>query len=424
MIPDVSMLIERANLLLEQGRIREAEGEIRKVLEQEPRNDHALSVLARCFLNSSRIEEGIEAMHQAIAVNPMNSFHFYLLGFGYFKKGDTAKAVSYLEKALSLYPYEAEYFGLLAYMLLGQRKHAEALEKADEGLALEPDNNTCLNARSTALNKMGRIDDAIQTMQEALSHNPDSDYTHVAVGWNHVEKGRHKEATKHFLEALRLNPGHDAAKAGLKEALKSRIPPYRWLLQYSFWLHNKGRRLQTFMPIILYVAFRVLTGMLNQNESTSGLSWIVLAVYILFVVTSWTINSIANFFLLFHPLGKHALTSTEKWSALSSVLAIVSGITMMCVAHFSNWASETAYDKSLFLAGMVALSLALPFSMLHFPMRFRNYNWREWFTIALAFFGTTTLLLYAVAPEAAMQLLVVYGIAFIIYNWTGLIQSR
>jgi Tfp pilus assembly protein PilF len=71
-------------------------------------------------------------------------------------------------------------------------------------------------------------------MQTALSQDPDNEMTHATFGWNLLEKGRHKEATKHFLEALRIEPDYSSARSGLKEALKSKVPPYRWLLQYSF----------------------------------------------------------------------------------------------------------------------------------------------------------------------------------------------
>ena len=57
---DATVLLERANLLLEQGRYGDAEKHIKQVLEQEPQNDYALSVLARCYLNSGEHDKGIE----------------------------------------------------------------------------------------------------------------------------------------------------------------------------------------------------------------------------------------------------------------------------------------------------------------------------------------------------------------------------
>ena len=51
---DVTPLLERANLLLEQGRHKDAEKQVMQALQQEPNNDYALSILARCYMNEGR----------------------------------------------------------------------------------------------------------------------------------------------------------------------------------------------------------------------------------------------------------------------------------------------------------------------------------------------------------------------------------
>ncbi|MDB5198014.1 MAG: hypothetical protein JWP88_2385 [Flaviaesturariibacter sp.] len=416
---DTSVLLERADLLLEQGRHRDAEAQIREVLSQEPENDYALSLLGRCFYAGKRFDEGLAVMRNAVAINPENCFYFYLLAFGYYHKNNYLQALENLDKAIQLYPYEAAFFGLYAFILIEKKDFQNGLLKANEGLELDPENTVCLNARSTALNKLGRTDEAIDTMQDALAADPDNEMTHSSVGWNLLEKGRHKEANKHFLEALRINPDHHNAKLGLKESLKSKVAPYRWLLQYSFWIQNKGRGLQRAMPFIFYFGFKILVGLFNSNDKTAGLSWIVIAFYILFVVTTWTINSIANFFLLFNPLGKHALTVSEKWSAITAVSALFLGLAIMCLAYFTPIESGSSYEGSLFIAGLVCLSLGLPLSSVEYPLRTTGYNWRQWYTTLLSGVGILSLVLFLITPAAALVLFGLYGVAFIIYNWTG-----
>src|SRR5215216_3252796 len=255
---DVNTLLERADLLLEQGRYKDAEGYIKQVLGQEPENDEALALLARSYINSGRTDEGIETINRAIAIEPNNSFYFYLLAFGYYRKDLNFAAITNLNKAIELNPYYAEYFGLLSLIHIEERDFELALDKANEGLALNPKNITCLNARATALNKLKRTEAAIETMQDALSEDPDNEHTHTTIGWNLLEKGKHKEASKHFMEALRIDPNYVNAKLGLKEALKSKILPYKLMLQYGFWINNQGKRLQKAMPFIIYAVFRVL----------------------------------------------------------------------------------------------------------------------------------------------------------------------
>ena len=67
----IEPLLERANLLLEQGRYRDAEKYIRQALQQDPENDHILSMLSRCYLNSGEYDRGIEVINEAILLLPV-----------------------------------------------------------------------------------------------------------------------------------------------------------------------------------------------------------------------------------------------------------------------------------------------------------------------------------------------------------------
>jgi hypothetical protein len=151
-------------------------------------------------------------------------------------------------------------------------------------------------------------------------------------------------------------------------------------------------------------------------EGGSGFTWIVISVYILFVVISWTINSIANFFLLFHKIGKHALTDSERYTALTAVPSLLIGLLLICIASFTNAAVGTRYQE-LLLPGMVCLSLALPLGQVKYPIGFRNKTKKQLYTLALAAIGILSLLVFLLVPSAMLPLVIIYGIAFVIYTW-------
>jgi len=418
---EVYVLLERADLLLSQGRYKDAESNIKKALEQEPENDYALGLLGRCFLNSGRYNDGIDVIRKAIAIDPNDSFYYYLLGFAYYHKNEHHQAIENLNHAIRLDPYNAEYFGLLAHVLIEEREFEQALDKANEGLELNAENITCLNARSIALNKLKRTEEAIATMQNALAQDPDNEVTHATIGWNLLEKGKHKDAQKHFLEAMRIDPNQAYAKAGLKESLKSKLPPYRWLLQYSFWVQNKTRKTAFAIPILIYIAFRVLVALSSGLGAIAGVIIGVLIVgYLLFVFTSWTVNSIANFFLLFHRIGKYALTVSEKWAAISTVTSIVTGLLILGIYALIPFTDRTGYDN-FFAPGIICISLALPLGNIHYPVNPRGRNWREWYGVLLAALGIISILIYAVAPGIT-DIFVFYLMALIVYNWIGVIR--
>jgi tetratricopeptide (TPR) repeat protein len=420
----VNIILDQAKLLLDQGRPKDAEAKIKQFLQQEPNNDYALSLLARCLYDRKQYDEGIEVIQDAISFAPTESFYFYLHAFGYYQKNNSSLATDSLHKAIQLNPYHAEYYGLLAFVLLGDKKFNDALNKANEGLAIEAENITCLNARAMALNKLKKTDEAIATMKHALAQDPDSEFTHTTIGWNLLERGKHKDAAMHFREALRINPLMQNAQSGLKEALKSKIPPYKWLLQYSFWVNNQGKKLKRAMPIILYVAFRLLIGIFWQNSATAGLAWLLGGIYLLFVIGSWTMNSIANFFLLFHPDGKYALTNTERWSSISVVTAMCSGFIVLGLALFTSVGRGTAYEDAFLAAGLVCLSLALPLGEIDYPIRFKKVNKRNLFSLLLTGSGLLSLLVAIFFPAQALIVMVVYGVAFLLYNWSGALRYK
>lgn len=413
---DVEALLERADLLLAQGRAADAEKQLAEVLRQEPENAQALALLARCKYERRLFREGIELVHRAIRIAPYEAYYFYLLAFGHYQADENGPAQQFIRKAIELNPYAADFFGLWSLLLIEIRDFHKALEKANEGLEVDPENITCLNARSTALNKLKRVDDAIETMQSALEQDPENHYTHTTVGWNYLEKGRHREAADHFREALRLEPNLENARVGLKQALKSKITPYRWLLQYSFWINNKGKSARWVIPLAIYFGVQLIA----KLSKSAGSEWTyvgvaVIALYLLFAATSWIINPLANFFLLFHKDGKYALTDSERWNAWLTVSALLAG----AVVALTGWGIN---HENLLMGGLVILSLALPLGHMDFPIRFSNNHRAQWFSIALLTLGIVTIAtVLAGFPD---QILMIYMIAFIAYTWVSALSSR
>lgn len=417
---NIDILLERAKLLLEQGRNRDAIQQVQEALRQEPENDFALSLMGRCLYNQKKYDEGITFIKQALAVRADEDYYYYLLAFGHYYKDENLVAQRMLNKAIEINPYIADYFGLSALICIEEVELKNALKKANEGLEIDPENITCLNARATALNKLKQTDAAVETMRAALEQNPENEFTHTTVGWNFLEKGRHKEAANHFREALRIHPNLEAAQSGLKQALKSRIPPYRWLLQYSFWISNKGKNLQWILPIALFVIVRIVIAVLGKESNLSLAVMIVMAIYLLFVITSWVINPIANFTLLFNRDGKYALTNSEKWSAITSVTALLLGIITLSVSYFL--VSGNKISESGMIPGLVCFSLALPLSNMQFPITFKTRKSSTYLALILVMLGILSVLMMFVDKEGASFFLVIYFILFIGYNWTGLFR--
>lgn len=417
----IDILLERARVLLEQGRNKDAILQLQQALQQDPQNDFALSLMGRCLYNQKKYDEGMSFINQAISIRADEDYYFYLLAFGHYYKDQNLVAQRMLNKAIALNPYAADYFGLSALICIEEVELKTALKKANEGLEIDPENITCLNARATALNKLKQTDAAIETMRTALEQNPENEFTHTTVGWNFLEKGKHREAAHHFREALRIHPNLESAQSGLKQALKSRIPPYRWLLQYSFWISNKGKNLQWILPLALFVLVRIVIAVLGEDSNFSMGVVGVMAVYLLFVVTSWVINPIANFTLLFNKDGKYALTNSEKWSAITSVSALILGLVMLAISFALSSPATVSFSE--FIPGLIFFSLALPLSNMQFPVTFKTKKGSGLVALLLVILGLFSVLMIYIDKEGASFFLIVYFILFIGYNWTGLFRN-
>jgi tetratricopeptide (TPR) repeat protein/energy-converting hydrogenase Eha subunit A len=420
---DLHALLQRASLLLEQGRHIDAEKNVKDVLQHEPENDYALALLSRCYFSAGSYDKGLEAIKNAIGLDPENAYYFYLCGFAYYHKEDNDAALHHLNKALSLDSYNAEYFGLAAFVKIEERQFEQALNDANRGLALDSENITCLNARSRALNKLKKTDDALETMQNALAKDPDNEFTHANVGWNYLEKGKQRNAIKHFREALRIDPNLSGAQIGLKEAMKSNLLPYKLLLQYSIWISEKGKTARWIIPIAILIGVRII----SRLSIAAGSGWkilgsIVLALYLLFVATSWVINPLSNLFLLFHKDGKYALNNSEKWNAKLFLAAISLGLALVLIGLVPPLTKETS--EGFFLAGLVSASLALPSGHMDYPWKMRQNSPSQSFSIAIVIAGLIALVLNLAGLPGASAASLFYFAGLILYLWVSAFASK
>lgn len=420
---DIGPYIERGSLLLQQGKPKEAEKQFSMALRFDPENHYVLAQLAKCKIDLKELKAASELIESAIRHDPSEDYYFYLAAFINYQQDQNARALLQLQTALSLNASVAAYYGLWSTILIEEKQFKTALEKADEGLYFDATDLTCLNARATALNKLKRTDDAVATMQHALAQDPDNDITHTTVAWNLLEKGKHREAVTHFKEALRLNPQLEYARSGLKEALKSRVAPYRWLLQYNFWVTNKSKNARWIIPIALFIGVRLFAG----ASAAGGAGWkilggVVLGLYLLFVATSWIINPLANFFLLFDKDGKYAVTNNEKWNAISFTTAIAAGLLLVIVSLLLP--EPVAAGAGVLAGGLIVLSLAIPLGHMQFPWNLRGRNFLQWYSICLVVVGALTALFCCFSTDPFPPYAVVYVVAFVAYMWVHAFAKR
>ena len=257
-------LLRRASMLLEQRRFSDAQGELRRLLADDPENVGAHSLLSMALSQDDRIgdmartpehrEQLLTATQHAqlaIAADPNDSIGFYALAVSMSARGDHAAAIDAGQSAISARSLRC---GFLRGGFRGDvavTSVCRIFGTAEQGLRVDPEHGSCTNLRSLALDRLGRGSDAIDAARAQLSRQPDDSNAHAAVGFAHLNRGEYKPAQESFREALRLDPTDEFARSGMIQAINSGNIFYRTLHRYFVWISRLDQR----------VAFGIMIGL-------------------------------------------------------------------------------------------------------------------------------------------------------------------
>jgi tetratricopeptide (TPR) repeat protein len=324
----MSAHVERASLLLYQGRHDLAEREIRCALTDNPNDALARAVLAKCLIQSSQYTEAVEEARLAIGCDPNLSLAYFTLALAYYQKNYFPEAEKAVREAILLDPCDPDNFALLSAILARQEKWTESLEAAEQGLENDAEHAWCANQRSMALVNLGRKSEASEATEEALSRDPEDAFTHATRGWGLLHEKDPKRAQEHFLEALRLNPNLDYARTGMVEAMKARYWLYRQILGYFLWVQRLSPRMRWAFIIGMYVLYQVVRVTAENKPELQPFLYPLMIAYAVFTLTTWTAVPLSNLFLRLNRFGRMALTPVQRrasfWVGVFVLLALVS----------------------------------------------------------------------------------------------------
>jgi tetratricopeptide (TPR) repeat protein len=161
------------NFYARQGRVDDAEAELRTALALDPKFAPGYANLAdllRAQRNDAQAEEVLRAgLRQA----PEAAGLHYALGLTLVRLGHNADALSELQRAAKLAPSDARFAYVYAVGLNGAGKSAAALAEIDRALAREPDNRDLLNAAITFRRDRGDVAGARRYAERMLERYPD-----------------------------------------------------------------------------------------------------------------------------------------------------------------------------------------------------------------------------------------------------------
>lgn len=323
--------LQRAQLLIQQGRHADAERELGLALGQNPDDAWAHGLLGVCLLGRKAYDEAGARGRQAVALAPDSADIRHLAARIERDRNRLDDAERLFSEAIALDPYDPRYFAGRAGVH-AQRKHwQKVLDDCRSALELDPEETEAINLRSLANRGLGKMDQGVADVEQALRVDPDDAATHANLGWAHLQQGDHRKAETHFREALRLDPSLDWARQGVMEATKARFPPYRWLLAYFIWMAQRTGAVQIAVVVGLWFGSRIIRSLALQFPTAAPFLWVLLGVYVLACVATWIARPMSNTILMLHPFGRLALDRQEKieagvvigWLAISLAGAVI-----------------------------------------------------------------------------------------------------
>jgi len=178
-------LMNLGEVLMQQGKIKEAEGVFRRALLIDPASRGSLSNLAATLSLQGRNEEAMQIFHEMIRLDP----------------------------------HESGPHNNLGSILMAQGKYEEATTEFRQAVAIDGNPQARCNL-ATCLMREGRLEESEAEFRNLLKSNPVSPMAHNNLGSLLMSQGRLQEAIAEFRQALTIDSAYPSAKTNLDQALK------------------------------------------------------------------------------------------------------------------------------------------------------------------------------------------------------------
>ena len=252
---DAKLLAERAKVLVNLSRAKEAVYDINRAVSLDPDNIDYRIIQADAYFANGDIENSYKSLGEAEKIDPENdevllkmgeitfyardydrSFDYlskvtakkpndrtalFMKGFIYKEKGDTASAVTLLRKVCDLYPdYEPSFEEL--GMLYASRQNPLAVDYLTTAMQIEPNNTNAIYGLAMYYQDIEEYDKAEELYRQMLSINDKSaDAWHNLGYLEMTHYGDFKQAVEYFDKALEADPTHEAAAHNRQLALEN-----------------------------------------------------------------------------------------------------------------------------------------------------------------------------------------------------------
>ncbi len=196
------------------GNVGAAEQLYRQILQQQPQNVDALSMMGVICCQRGNLEQGIAIYRQALTIRPEHRQTRENLNLALWKQGKRLmdEAIANFNLVINFEPTNVQTHHVLAGIYLEQGLCEQAITLYQQSLAVNPVNIAALNGIGTALQSQGKSSFAAHFYQQALALQPDNIDSLVGISKAMLDQGDLDEALRMINRALALNPNHAIAR--------------------------------------------------------------------------------------------------------------------------------------------------------------------------------------------------------------------
>jgi tetratricopeptide (TPR) repeat protein len=254
-------MLRKAQLLIGQGEIRQAEELLEKALKQDPtmvelhltrsslydyrnQTNRALQQLRKAeqyadqeqmpsvnlafgmvFLNAGRYRSALDYLKQCVGVEQIDQEHLlYDLCFCYHHLELFEEGIVFFEQQISANPYSGVAWYNQGVLLNQAGLFEKAIEAFEYALIIQPGFSMAhFNMANTLIN-LEQFEDALVQMTQAVEAEPEHAVFINGIGVCYEKLGRYQDALRRYEEAARLDPllsdawfGQATCKAGLEQ---------------------------------------------------------------------------------------------------------------------------------------------------------------------------------------------------------------
>ncbi|MDZ7839923.1 MAG: sulfotransferase [Gammaproteobacteria bacterium] len=213
------MSLKQAIRLHEQGNLRGAELEYRRVLAGDAGCHEALHGLGLIMHQNGRHELGISLIGKALELYPGAADYHYHLAEVLRAAGRCDEAVPEYREAIRLAAREADYYFGLGNALAELGSDTESVQAYQQALRLDPEDAELHNNLGNGLAAIGDIERAVEHLRRAVTLSPGYAEAHHNLALVLEESGSLSEAVGHARRACEVSPDRAEALANLGRLL-------------------------------------------------------------------------------------------------------------------------------------------------------------------------------------------------------------